>query len=239
MGTGISWSGGNSGVGVEIVPPFYPCYVRKLEFYIVDNALPTGFYSLMYDNTGLDNGPGNLLDSTYFDPSLMLYPEAWNTITLPAPIQIDSGSIFIEWRMQAESISLGTDNTLPISNRSYEVLGGWSIFRYRETQDPMIRAIVATTATAGIGSDGSTNFVGEFYPSPADGRIFMDLSLENSNSKTRFDVFNLQGQLVQTAERSVNGNQRVMLDISSLSPGLYVCNIVAGDDQFNRKFIVR
>ena len=239
LGTGISWSGGNSGVGVEIIPPFYPCYVRKLEFYIVDNTLPTGFYSLMYDNTGLDNGPGNLLDSTYFDPSLMLYPEAWNTITLPAPIQIDSGSIFIEWRMQAESISLGTDNTLPISNRSYEVLGGWSIFRYRETQDPMIRAIVATTATAGIGSGSSTNFVGEFYPSPADGRIFMDLSLENSNSKTRFDVFNLQGQLVQTAERSVNGNQRVMLDISSLSPGLYVCNIVAGDDQFNRKFIVR
>ena len=90
-----------------------------------------------------------------------------------------------------------------------------------------------------IRDSSSTNFVGEFYPSPADGRVFMDLSLENSNSKTRFDVFNLQGQLVQTAERSVNGNQRVMLDISSLSPGLYVCNIVAGDDQFNRKFIVR
>ncbi len=238
-GASISWSGGNSGVGIEIVPPFYPCFIRKLEYFITDNIDNTGCYSLLYDNTGPDNGPGNLLDSTYLDGQTQIIPGFWNTVTLPTPIQIDSGSVFIEWRMEGANIALGTDNTPPIGNRSYEILGGWSVYRSRETEDPMIRAQVATTATAGITTSVSENFVGEFYPSPATSRIALDLSLENSNKAVQFNMFNIQGRLVQTSSKNVNGTQRVVLDVSALSPGVYICNIVAGDSQYNRKFIIQ
>ena len=236
---GISWSGGNSGMGVEIEPPFYPCFVRKLEYYIVDNPDNTGFFALIFANDGPNGGPGTLLDSVYLDGQSMLYPNAWNSITLTTPIQIDSGSVYVEWLMEASNIMLGTDNTPPIGNRSYEILGGWSIYREREIEDPMIRIQVATTATAGIVKDLSDNFVGEFYPSPSQDRVYMALSLNNPNKAVQFNVFNIQGSLVQSSNKSVNGTQRVMLDVSSLSPGVYVCNIVAGDNQFNRKFIVQ
>ncbi|TAH41070.1 MAG: T9SS type A sorting domain-containing protein [Bacteroidetes bacterium] len=235
----ISWSGGNSGVGVEIVPPFYPCFIRKLEYFIVANTDNTGFYSLMYDNTGPDNGPGTLLDSTYLDGQSQVIPGIWNTVTLPTPIRVDSGSVFIEWRMEGANIALGTDNTPPIGNRSYEILGGWSVYRSRETEDPMIRAQVATTATAGITSTVTENFVGEFYPSPASSRIALDLSLENANKAVQFNVFNIQGKMVQSSSKNVNGTQRVVLDVSALSPGVYICNIIAGDSRYNRKFIIQ
>jgi hypothetical protein len=238
-GTGISWSGGNSGVGVEIVPPFYPCYIRALEFYIAFNTNNTGFYSLMYDNTGPGNTPGNLLDSAYFPAGTVQYPDIWNVVTMPSPIRIDSGSVFIEWRMEAESIALGTDNTPPIGNRSYEILGGWSIYRSRETEDPMIRCVIASDATAGVADQISDNFVGEFYPTPSNERIYMDLSLSNIKTDVVFNMYNLQGQAVRSVSKNVNGTQRVVLDVTGLSPGVYVCNIVAGENQYNRKFMVR
>ncbi len=239
VGSGISWSGGDAGVGVEIVPPFYPCFIRKLEFYIAYNTDATGFYSLMYDNTGPDNGPGNLLDSAYVPGASVLYPDFWNVINLPAPIRVDSGSVFIEWRMEGANIGLGTDNTPPVGNRSYETLGGWAIFRYREDQDPMIRAQVSTSATADIASLSGENFIGEFYPTPSAGRIYIDLSLDVNKPEAVFNMYNLQGQLVKSITRNINGTNRAVFDVSSLSPGVYVCTIISGDQRYNRKFIVQ
>lgn len=240
IGSGISWSGGNSGMGVEIVPPFYPCYIRKIDYYIVDNTDVTGFWSYLYDNQGINAGPGNMLDSNFVPGIQVIAPDFWNTVTLATPIRVDSGSVFVEWLMEGANISLGTDETVPIGNRSYEILGGaWSIYRSRETEDPMIRLQVATSATAGISQNVYSDFVGEFYPTPSQSRMYMDLALNNNKKDVQFKMFNLQGQMVQSTSKSVNGTQRVMFDVSSLSPGVYVCNIVAGDNQYNRKFIVQ
>ncbi len=236
--TGISWSGGNSGVGIEIVPPFYPCFITKLEYYISYNTDGTGFYSLLYDNNGPAHGPGNLLDSAYLSGSLVAI-EAWNTFNMPLPIRIDSGSVFIEWRMEGANIGLGTDNTPPICNRSYETLGSWSIFRYREDRDPMIRAQVSTETTVGIEKKSPENFVGEFYPTPSHDKIMLDFSLAQANKDLLFSIYNLEGQLVQSISRKVNGTQKVMLDVSTLNPGIYLCSILAGDTRYNRKFIVQ
>ncbi|MBP6335572.1 MAG: T9SS type A sorting domain-containing protein [Bacteroidia bacterium] len=238
VGSGISWSGGNSGVGVEIVPPFYPCFIRYVEHFIAYNTNNTGFYSLIYDNSGPDNGPGVLLDSVHM-PSSQVFIDSWNTIQLATPIRIDSGSVFVEWRMEGADIGLGTDNTLPIGNRSYETLGAWAIFRYREDQDPMIRVQVSTSATADIKPITTENIVGEFYPTPTQDKVSINVAFEGSAKNLKFSIYNLQGQLVQSTERSVSGTQRVTMDVSSFEAGVYICTILEGENQYNRKFVVQ
>ncbi|REJ80938.1 MAG: T9SS C-terminal target domain-containing protein [Bacteroidetes bacterium] len=239
--TGISWSGGNAGVGVEIVPPFYPCYVRKLEFFITSNSAATGFYALIYDNGGPDGTPGNLLDSIFVSGGQVLYPNLWNTVFLANPILIDSGSVFIEWRMQGSNIALGTDETLPVSNRSYETLGGWAIFRDRELRDPMIRALVATSPTSGVLNANLVNLAGEFYPSPSSGKMSLDINLEQTRADLKFEVYNVQGKKVYSRElknSAPNGFTRLDFDFTSLGSGLFVCKITSGDVQINRNFIL-
>src|SRR5205085_7644027 len=64
----LSWSGGDAGGGVEFVPPFYPCYLRQVEFFVVADPNAAGYHALLYDNNGPNHSPGNLLDSINVDP---------------------------------------------------------------------------------------------------------------------------------------------------------------------------
>ena len=240
VGTGISWGGGDGGVGVEIVPPYYPCYIRRVEYFITANTQASNFFSLVYDDQGAGNGPGNLLDSTYV-PSGSVLSNAWNVVDMVTPIQVNSGSLFIGWMMDGEGITLGLDNVAPISNRSYEILGGWSIYRSRETTDPMIRAIISSSPTTGIEQPVDAGLIGEFFPSPTEGNVNINLNLMNATGEFLFNFYDLQGKLVATKRmHNTSGlmHQTASFDLSNLEAGMYVCKIISGNQQFNKKLMI-
>lgn len=233
---GISWSGGNAGVGVEIVPPFYPFYIHKMEFFISSNPQPSAFAGLIYDNNGPNNGPGNLLDSAYMQANDVV-TLGWNSFTLTNPILVDSGSLFVEWRMDGDGIQIGTDSTGPVSNRSFEVLGSWSILRYRETRDPMIRLQISSMAVTDVEKTVKNDFAGNFFPSPANDKIEIEFTSDVEAKNIQFDFYDSRGQLI-SSEIIASGRTRYSFDVSEYATGIYLCKITAGDREINRKVVI-
>jgi hypothetical protein len=239
--TGISWTGGDAGMGVEFVPPFLPCYIHRVEFFITANLQASDFIALIYDNTGPNGGPGALIDSIYIPTTQILVPDQWNIVTLPTPMLVDSGTIFVEWRMNGEGVTIGTDDVQPVSNRTYEIHGAWAIYRSRENEDVMIRTVVSASNQTAVSPLPANVELGEFYPSPADNIIYINTgSLQNSGSML-FSFYNLNGQLVSEKRMSKNVlNQHLCaFDVSEFTPGVYICKITSGNQQYNRKLIIK
>ncbi len=139
-GTGLSWNGGNGGIAVYIQPPVYPVTVNSTRFHIGANNLvtPVGFSAMIYDDSGPNNGPGNLLDSVYVAPSSVSVG-LYNTVATNSTVNITSGGVYILWYMGGDGIQLSRDLTKPISARSFEVLGTiWAEYRAKLTEDFLI-----------------------------------------------------------------------------------------------------
>ena len=67
-----------------------------------------------------------------------------------------------------------------------------------------------------------------FYPNPSDDRLFIELQ-----NPADFKVYNTSGKKIM--ELKLNHSQSI--DISELSPGLYVMEIINKDGKFIQKFI--
>ncbi|MFN3876322.1 MAG: hypothetical protein ACK4L7_10475, partial [Flavobacteriales bacterium] len=68
-GVGLSWNGGNGGVGVHIIPPYHPAYITHYTVRIVSNGGAAGYALKLYDDDGLGGLPGTLLDSVFIPPA--------------------------------------------------------------------------------------------------------------------------------------------------------------------------
>lgn len=135
-GAGLSWSGGSGGIGYYITPPFYPCKIDAYRMYITADATMSGCILKIFDDNGLNNGPGTMLDST-FATSGTFALNSYSNVLLSNPVTISSGGFYVLWEMPGgSSITLARDLTLPISYRAFEVLGGsWAGYRARSTED--------------------------------------------------------------------------------------------------------
>lgn len=235
-GVGISWQGGNAGMGIEIVPPFYPCFITELDFYITANANAVGFYSLLYNSFTPGDVPGTLVDSSVVDPVDVVIG-GWNPINFTTPIQIDSGTIFLAWMMGGNGITLGTDTLSPISNRTYEILGGWSSYRSRETQDLFIKAVATSQMYVGENELSSSNDIGQFYPLPSRGKVYLNLNHAVLSDETIFSFYNLQGQLMDSKKIN-HASKHISFDCSKFDAGVYICKITSGNKEYNRKLII-
>ena len=238
-GSGISWSGGNGGVGVEIVPPFYPAKITELQYYIVSNPNGVGFSATLFDDDGPNGEPGTILDSIMVPGGLVL-PGIYNPVVLPNPVIINSGSFYVGWMMLGDGIQIGQDNTAPISNRTYEILGNtWAIYRSRDITDLMVQAVIQKVGV-GIEENQTASAFGNFYPVPATEKANLDFTLEKAAQTLKVKLYNIQGQLISMEEyfaKSV-GKHSVSVDVSKLSTGLYVCEIAAGSDIIKKKLVV-
>ncbi len=135
-GGGLSWIGGNGGIGVYIAPPTYPVRISGTRFLITANANNYGFHAMIYRDDGPNKSPGTLIDSVFVNSwqiTTGIYtavPAANNNLT------IDSGGVYILWLMGGEGINIGRDNVAPISFRMYEVLSGiWAEYRDKYSED--------------------------------------------------------------------------------------------------------
>ncbi len=239
-GTGISWTGGNGGTGVKFTPPFYPCDLTQLDYFIMTNPTNSGFHAKVYDDSGVNGAPGALIDSiTVASTSVLL--NAWNAVTLPTPIVITSGSVYIGWVMDGEGIVLGEDTNLPISNNTYEILSNsWAPYRYREIRDLMINATIKRQSGVAVQENNiAKGEFGMFYPNPANNLINLDFNLDTP-SKMALKIFNINGQLIMDQNYGFvsQGANSMQLDLRSLPAGVYSAVITVGNNDVRRKMVV-
>jgi len=133
----LGWNGGNGGIAIYIEPPFYPAKILSSRFNIYSNATsPVGFHAMIYDDDGINGIGGTVLDSVYVPPANITLTQYTIVPTQSSNIVIDSGGVYLLWLMDSASIRIATDETPPISRRTYEVLsGGWAGYRSLQTED--------------------------------------------------------------------------------------------------------
>jgi len=138
----LSWNGGGGGAGIYIIPPYYPFTIKKLEYEIV-TASGDGFRAQIFDDDGTGNSPGTIL----FDSLIAgnnINTGAYNTVNLNNSVTINSGGFYMSWIMAGANISLGLSTTLPISNRTFEILNGdWTQYREHALNELRMRAVGA------------------------------------------------------------------------------------------------
>ncbi len=224
-GIGLNWTGGNGGAGVYFIPPFYPCEITKLSYYIVSHTT-NGFSAVVYDDDGFNASPYTILDSVYVQ-SNMVYASAWNTIVLDTPIVINSGGFYVGWYMNGDGTTLGQDNTPPFSNRTFEVLNGqWAVYRFREVEDLMINAVITkstpdTTSGAGVKDfEGSVQEI-RAYPNPAADKLLVAWNRPLLQAG-ELSIFSMQGKILRNLQ--CTGTQ-TLLDLKELPPGIYVLEL--------------
>ncbi len=148
--SGISWVGGDGGVGMYFIPPTYPVKITSSNFYIESNLSNVGSYIKIFDDDGPDGSPGTLLDSTYVAPPIA--SGAWSTVTYTNPVIINEGGFYLGWEMGGTNITIGVDRTIPISHRSFEIISGvWSEYRDSRTQDFMLYCTVQKHQVEDVG----------------------------------------------------------------------------------------
>ena len=104
---GIGWAGGNAGVGVQIVPAYYPAYVTGVYIRITSNTLPSGYVLRIYDDDGPDGSHGTLLDSINVPPASAFAGNHLHPVT--TPFLITDGTVYIEWLMLGEFVNIAQD----------------------------------------------------------------------------------------------------------------------------------
>ena len=240
-GVGINWQGGTGGCAMEFTPPFYPCKVTMVHFYIQANPNLLGFFAAVYDDNGNQGAPGVRLDSVYVDASQINAP-GWVDVTLTAPIVINDGKFYVVWNMDGDGVSLGQDLNLPISNNDYEVLGNtFAIYRSREFEDLMINATIDTIfTTVNINETEHADLFGKFYPNPSTKYAVMNFELPQGQSKLSYELYTLEGKLVhsETLEQTHSKGNKLVIDVSELPAGIYQCTLNSGTITANRKMVV-
>jgi hypothetical protein len=140
----VLWQGGDGGVGVYLKPPSYPVFLDSVTLYISDFGGAQNFRIEVYDD---DNGtiPGTMLALESVSGSSYI-PNSWVTVPLSSPIEITEGGIYIGWiHITGSTIAIGTETVGPISQQSFEYIGGnWATYRENATQDILINGHFTT-----------------------------------------------------------------------------------------------
>jgi hypothetical protein len=93
----------------------------------------------------------------------------------------------------------------------------------------------------GINDKQPTNTrVSACYPNPSSGTTSFDVTVDK-NSVVNLSITNVAGQKVASYDYGVvqTGKNRLTIDYSNLSSGVYFCIVTVGDQKFNNKMIVK
>ena len=136
----LSWTGGNGGAAVYIVPPFYPAVLLSTDYYVTTLNKSGGFKGEIFSDNGPNGTMGTLLYSDSMKVGGALVANAYNKINIAKPIVVTSGGVYVAWVMIGDTIGIGVDINAPFSLRNFEGIGGaWGSYRNNLTQDLMIR----------------------------------------------------------------------------------------------------
>lgn len=232
----IAWSGGaGQGIGVYMEPPSYPFTLSRVDAFILGTVSgnATGFNLKVFDDDAAP-GSGTLLGTESVSTPVQ---NDWNNVTLTTPISITSGGFYIYWEQAGDSSYLGAETLLPMSRRSYEVLGGaWADYRQSDVNEPLIRA----NGTLAVGVEDELNSASvTVYPNPSNGNVSMRFSLMNGAEVSYFITDMLGRTVVNKNMGFLNaGDQNTGLDLSHLDSGVYFVNVLVNGNKSTQKLVI-
>jgi len=236
---GLSWQGGSGGAAIYFKPPFYPCKLTELYTYIVDNPLGADYSMVVYDDNGTAGAAGTKLDSMFI-AAANVGIASWNTATLPSPLTINSGGVYVAWVMNGDGLTLGQNQLLPISNRTYEILGNaWADYRYRETEDLMINVGIQRISSVGVEENLANNYFYNFYPNPANYLIALDYNMPIAVDQLTYEIYDVQGRLIDSKILNQSfTNGKIVFNVENYNSGVYSCRIIVDGNSVTRRFSV-
>ena len=234
----ISWSGGggNSGMAVYMVPPFFPATIKSVEIYALGDpaGVDDAFTIEIRDDDGINGGPGTLIglesvDAGSYDPA-----GEWVVKDLSFPISVTNGGFYVVWVMQGNTLAVGTEQTAPFSRRSFELIAGaFATYRANETADILINAVLDNPFFVAVDDVELDNGVSVF-PNPSTGLVNIDNRLVE-DAISRVQVFNTLGQIIFDQPMNIAAGDLQSLDLSNQAEGIYYLNIQADKAQITRK----
>jgi hypothetical protein len=234
---GWSWNGGDGGVGTYFIPPFHPCKLTDVMAYIVDDPSASGYSMLVFDDSGPNGAPGNLLDSIYVSPGTVT-PGTFVTTPVTTPLTITSGGVYVVWNMTGPGCVLGTNRVLPYSNRTFEYISGaWAPHRNREIEELMINIKIEKLPDVGFNENHFENSFGNFYPNPSSDVVSLRCNLADNKEKVLCEVYDLQGKLIQALPVS-NTAGKISLNVNHLENGIYSCKFYVDNTSLTRKMVI-
>ena len=230
-----AWIESGGQVAVKFTPPYYPFKILGGELYVGDGYWPEGGNWLgtdvvicLYDDDGVDDMPGTLIDSvriTVNNYEWLVFDSIFDYDFFEGDFYL--GMMQIGTAPDVAPIGIDTDN--PIWNRSYAMQAGgeWFLSPY---QDYMIRAFIDNaTGEKEILQSHAINI----YPNPASSTV----NISSEKEITRVMVFNQIGQKVFESDNIKT--KETNIDISLMAKGIYVLNIEIGETKISKKLIVK
>lgn len=235
--TPIQWAGGGNGAsggGIEIESPVYPLTIAGVEAGISPTSVD-GFTLKILDDDGPNGSPGTVLTSLSV-PAGAYVGGAWNQYLFNDPVVITSGSFYLGWFMDGNTVGLLVEIEGPISNRAYEILSGsWA--KYRTRADIMLRAIAETPVYVSATKDIVENSKLEIFPNPSNGMFNIDNKLGNEQVENP-KILNALGEVVFEEKQAIPVGQVFNLN-TDLPSGIYYLHLNTVDGKrIIRKLVV-
>lgn len=234
----IQWTngGGNSGMGVFYEPPFYPFTVNAVSVFALGDGVDDAYTIQVYSDQGMLAGipdPTSLISLADVQAGSYVGTGSWVRSDLPAPLVIESGGIYVAWVMQGNQCAIGTEESLPISRRSLEFIGGgWAEFRQNKTDDVSMR-IHGNQLSTSIEEAIFTSNV-SIFPNPTHDKVSIQSSLSDVAIE-RVQLFNTLGEKMLDNRVNIEPNQVHTLNLSALAGGVYYLSLTADGSTITKK----
>lgn len=256
-GGAIAWNGneGKSGAAAFFDSYGYPISITALEFF-VGTAGQIGeteaFLAQIHgvDSTGAVPGP-LLYSDTITNAEVPQYPvdvnTPWTRIELDSAVLIEDDGFYVAYIQRTDSSNLLTESSpaaLPISRRSYEILGGgWSIYRSNSTDELWIRAIVNIEDAEIKTNTAITKPVDNLealtiFPNPSEG-LFVVHTEWTEPKPVDLKVFDITGRKVYRAGIPAAHSWDQEMDLRHLDAGVYLLQVTTEDGATAARLVIR
>ena len=97
---------------------------------------------------------------------------------------------------------------------------------------------IIKTNTLSVEEPASEGFI-TLYPNPvSNGKLMIEFNGMISQSSARIDIFDMQSKLILDIPTQLSENQKLMVDVSSLQPGVYMLHLINNQMIYQKKFVV-
>ena len=222
---------------VKFTPPYYPCSIESVAFYVAANEESTSNYFVIarvLDDDGIDNFP---LTEIAKD-SIHGIHNGWNIIDFSQEnTVIDAGSFYVQYIEKPKTyyMDLCSDMTPPFVMLQWEYYQGtW--YYCDDYQDPMMR-IYADYSNSVYERDFEINNDIEFFISPNPSYGFVEINLPLANTETEISIFSINGREILTFNVTKN-KEKFFCDLRNLTSGVYFVRLSTKNCKKIKKLIL-